>query len=967
MIIPVDSKASVLNLIYGHYRFIQNNTGITNDPKQQHYVENPDGLLSNNRHFIADTQMEYQPNGDATTEGQSVHILGYCYAYRATGDLRFLRAAEHAWDAYVKYFYVGQSIPNDPQRWICNWIANGKEPCLSNWPINPVEPTQGGYKCVPLQFTNGRAQIPHGSPFWGEYLDVASFAHRGHMVWDSINGSVIPIGNTIDWDEVYRHRVTDMPNVPWSSKSWIDWDGYLGANNYTVDWSVPYASTLQIEWLIAWTHNKIGILRGPHDQIWSGEILETDIDDSQLGTIQLTNNTINGVYLLNYAVRLPVEHGGYRFDRNEVWHNRPIHTPLLGSINQLGNAADAELWFVDACLMMYELTGETKYKKAMDCALFTSIEYTSIDSTDKFFRRSNKSTTPFTDGISYDFSYPSNTQITYERDIDGYIRFVTNRGCQHFLEQQTVWFRVDNNSSIRVTYGGRGDTNEIVGCKIMLDISKTKQPTSNDPNWYGFTLPKVNTLVPIQYDVPIISLAQLNNPNTNDDYLVADARAVTDYGGCTWSEEFESNVYDGRSATVISSVFPNDQAGLIIGFWLSKQGLVNPLQIVYKSDGDFNLRISDINNWRWWWMLPNTNQQWNIVTLTPNTAHLSGYQPDHTDTEIPPDSFVPNPVNQITILLDGDTTNNHFSYYVINDIPPLYDTQDGWTMTYRMVMSCSEPFVGLVGDCTVVKFRDDSLAYCPGVIPFSNIYSEGSEQIGAWHGMPYPGYQYPLIYCFDLVKYGRHLSNMINFLYDSQQWYANHIGELGPVASAYVWNRWDNYKYGTPDTFTQYHWGDGTAWSGYQPRAFFGAARAWHYLIQHNQEIPWKLQLYVENWIDWLMLYTNRSGGMFPTDFPPNSRSEPIPGDFTGHMSGLWLAGMCLALMSGCQIPGLRNLIELCVNEINDSYVITDLPNHPMNGSWSPAVRVETDNGMFFGFWAGELLRGLSLYVTLDR
>ena len=160
---------------------------------------------------------------------------------------------------------------------------------------------------------------------------------------------------------------------------------------------------------------------------------------------------------------------------------------------------------------------------------------------------------------------------------------------------------------------------------------------------------------------------------------------------------------------------------------------------------------------------------------------------------------------------------------------------------------------------------------------------------------------------------------------------------------------------------------NGTAWSGYQPRAFFGAARAWYYLIQHNHEVPWKLQAYVENWINWLMQYTNRSGGMFPTDFPPNSRSEPIPGDFTGHMSGLWLAGMCMALMSGCQIPGLRNLIELCVTEISDNYVITDIPNHPMNGSWSPAVRVDTDNGMFFGFWAGELLRGLGLYVMLDR
>jgi hypothetical protein len=34
-----------------------------------------------------------------------------------------------------------------------------------------------------------------------------------------------------------------------------------------------------------------------------------------------------------------------------------------------------------------------------------------------------------------------------------------------------------------------------------------------------------------------------------------------------------------------------------------------------------------------------------------------------------------------------------------------------------------------------------------------------------------------------------------------------------------------------------------------------------------------------------------------------------------------------------------------------------------MNGSWSVAPRADTDNGMFFGFHAGELLRGFGLYA----
>lgn len=94
------------------------------------------GVLANNRHFIAHSQMEYQPNGDGTTEGQALHILGYAHAYLATKDQRFLDAAIWHWEAYEAFFYAGQPIPDMPQRRIANWIVNSKEPVLANWPID---------------------------------------------------------------------------------------------------------------------------------------------------------------------------------------------------------------------------------------------------------------------------------------------------------------------------------------------------------------------------------------------------------------------------------------------------------------------------------------------------------------------------------------------------------------------------------------------------------------------------------------------------------------------------------------------------------------------------------------------------------------------------------------------------------------------------------------------------------------
>ena len=73
-------KAKYINsFIDGFQRFLEKNTGTTNDAKKDHYVLNPEGVLSNNRHFISDSAMQGQPNGDATTEGQSLLILGWLH------------------------------------------------------------------------------------------------------------------------------------------------------------------------------------------------------------------------------------------------------------------------------------------------------------------------------------------------------------------------------------------------------------------------------------------------------------------------------------------------------------------------------------------------------------------------------------------------------------------------------------------------------------------------------------------------------------------------------------------------------------------------------------------------------------------------------------------------------------------------------------------------------------------------
>lgn len=964
--------ATALNMLYGHMDFLERNRGLTNDPTVDKFVLNPDWVLSNNRHFIAKTHQEYQPNGDATTEGQSLLITAFVYAYLATGDNQFKVAAEKSFDAYVDYFYAGDPIPNSPSRWISNWILNGKEPCLAHYPLNPTDPTHGGYKCVPLQFVNGLAQVPHGAPFWGEYLDVATFAHRGMMAWGGINATPKPTVSPINFDLALANVVTATPANPHDLSDHmktVNWAAIGGEP--VIDWSGGDMPELGIEWIVAWTGNRIGIERGPNDQLWSGSILESGLPQSDYGKIQLTDTSINGVYFLNYAVRLPVALGGYMFARNEVWHNRPIHTPLFSTPELRGNAADGEVWFADSCYTMWKAFGggdtNSRYYKAWKACEYTALEYVEIDRADKFFRKSKYASTPFTDGISYDFSYPSGVPTVYGRDVDGYITIQKPQAVKHSMEQQAIPFEVDTTASIRTTWGGLTDGGAPLSAEVLIGVSTVR--TGENEVIYAATLANSTSTAAVQVDTPITTFVRESDDN-GEDYLVAKLGAVTDYGGCVPSASYETGVYDGRSATVVKAFFPDNNAGFIIGAWLTSTGLFTPTRIIYRSTHDFNLRIEDVNGWRWYWMLNATSGAWVDQELQVADIILSGSQPNHpTATVFPGGPSLGDGMSQFQVLLDAADTNAEFSYYAVNTPPPRFSATDVFVTKYRVTIVGEDAFTAQLGDCTVKNSKNGALFCVPGVIPFSNIYTVGSEQFGAWHGMPYPGYQYPWLFIHATTGSSdpdTMLENSIHFLWDSQRFVKEEMGVFGPGASAFVWDRWDNVAYGDANTWTMYHWGDGHAWDGYQPRAFYCAARAWQELVAIGRTVPTKLIEYTDGWLKWLVGFCRNLGPDdnptyrgTPTYFPSTTKPLPINNDFTGHMTGLWLAGASLAKMAGSQVKHLDWLMDFCLDELARNYVVTEDPGNPMDGSWSPWA----GGGMFFGFWAPEILRGLSLYV----
>ena len=155
-------------------------------------------------------------------------------------------------------------------------------------------------------------------------------------------------------------------------------------------------------------------------------------------------------------------------------------------------------------------------------------------------------------------------------------------------------------------------------------------------------------------------------------YLVAENKAVAGYGGCVITEGVERDVFDGREVNVVHSFHPTDSAGFIIGFWLLPSEKAPIKSIIYRSDSDYCLRITDDDKFRWWWKLPATNGAWVEFLLKPELLTYSGYQPD-ADGRPKPASAVYTELDQVLVYLFNDTdANKTFSYYCMNDVPPLY-------------------------------------------------------------------------------------------------------------------------------------------------------------------------------------------------------------------------------------------------------------------------------------------------------
>jgi hypothetical protein len=890
---------NAISIINGLDGFLVRHTGDVDDNGDNvsnSFIINNEGVIANNLHFEGGPQ-DYTPTQCATTEGQSLLILGYYYAWKGTGNPAYLQKAEYYFQAYVNYFYGGQPVPTTPEVYRSNWMLNGKNPFEVYGPPNSLNDQSPGFYAQPVLFNNGVGVIPAGSPTYGDQVVRVYKVFTGKNAYDSVRAGP-------------AHGGTSLP-----------FSYYMATNG-------------------AWDSNSDAVSPAPSPT-------------PAVGTVVLQDTTFNGTANVSYVV-----HSGVMIPRNtpfDVWPTWRSLTP-----DQYGNAIDAEQWFTEAALLLYNATGNSYYNQVYQSALQTCLEASVVDDVTYYFRQ-EVGVDPMDYGISYWWNYtPTTSTATVTRDSNGYIEATktaesgTSAGTVA-LEQIAVFNQIAPNSYMQVNSAMTSPTARL----DFLTYIQTAVDASTGTQYRYSAAPGVNG-VPAPMNINFNKMLTVNRTDGTP-VVMFDGNNLVSYGNATSLSQYATFTVGSTSYSDYIGIadVPDNNSGVVAGFWHLPSNTAPLESLTYKTlSGTMYLKITDALGVNYWYQLPQANN-WTTLSLSWSMFTLVPYQSGNP-------SPTPTPNTAMTqVVFETQDSAASIAMYCWGDMPTYYNPNYEWSTQWYMHANDINAFTWLVGDVTIQNSGTAPLKYTPGVVPFSNQYSPSLRRNEFWRGTPYTGYQYPVNWIdANLPSY---YANVIQFWYDSQQAYNAKIGVLGPFAPLYVWPRYDDLGEGTVGTFD---WGSDQPypWAGYEARGFWAACHLWAELVRKGQTVDPKLVTVCQNYASFLLTFQQNNGGLtpskFPRDAPPyNDGYSPIPTqnnpDNVGHMTALFLAG-CVEMLNAGDTSGYpKQVMRGLLAQLYSTYVVAQGSDADMTGSFSSWA-----NGhYFYGFWAGEIFRGLGLYL----
>lgn len=869
------------------------------------YLVSGDGICRNNMHYESG-RAGYLPNDASTSESQALLARGYVRHYLATGRAASLANARILANAAIRYFFLGDP-PDDPSTpWNHHWVVNAGDSFNIKGPVSPDGHAFDGVVAADVTFTDGVANLP-------ATLSNVYGVFTGAPVWGNVFSKLQDGGQFHEIDY------------------FVDRDGYLftyvSGSADSIEFSVPNETQSTI---------------AP-------------------GTLRLKDTTLSGNFRVSYALwddTISVDYTA-RYDAWPLWHAMDDTT--------FNTAPDAIGWFVDLfdLLARHDTLTPTRWGQARDALLSIWQKACVLTSSVPFLFRRDP------DGVTYD-SWPltylnvvmtdgstkaaPTSALTYARKAGSGLAVFTlpadvNRAAFRFVQDAA-------SLTLGAVSGIRAEVSSTVAQTLSLRLT-ARLATGESGTWTA-SLQATTAL-----QTTILSLADFGMGG-----VLAWLPGTTEFTfGALQASTVSTQTDTGQSVLTRTYVIANTGAGA--GFSVSSvpgwSDGTAPVLAYLTSQATGVLTVIDAAGWRWEYSLPSRSTADPLV-LSWSNFRASSYQ---TNTGSPPTQAGTATGALQTIQWGNTSSTTPYTLQVIAVYSAApYSLGAGAVLSRaEIVDTITDAHTLTIGDVQVTGATTVNQPYTPGALPFglgsssTGRYSSGGG--GTWQGPAYIGYQQPAVW--SLIGDFSAAKNMLQMMRDSQKAYAaqSPSGTSGPFVPAWLFHQWDSEQYGTGGTFVFNGPDPNWFWGGYTYRAFAHAADFWQRCVlagytadasgtdaEQATALAADVAGAFMGWLNtWLGLHSGATA--IPTQFlaaqdPSDIMAEP-------HQVALALKGALWCKMAGYD----SNICATVIDRLFGMLDATVVTVGDMAGSLSP----NPDRHQFYGFWAGEILDALSLYM----
>jgi hypothetical protein len=879
----------------------------------------------------------YFPTESGTSEGQFSMIRANMVAYEATGASHFLDRALFLADPLEEIFY-GREIPEytDTRPWAAHWLINAKNDFQSKGPtaaqpqcnFPPCNYQNAGAFDQLLKFVNGVTYIKHGPAVNSTYNNgdrvskvFKAYREGGSLSWQNVLAGLV-VG-----EELPIHYYIDQNTEPF----------VVAGESDPMSWqSIDYTSMVSGK-VVLWDKN------------FTGELL-------------VVYNTYSGAIIR-------------RNMRFEAWPNWREMRP-----NEVASAFDAFYWAHEAYKLLHRFTGDERWERARVATLAVIDVAAVVENPIKYFQTMTTNAKPIDMGtqvMSMDVKGRQVTPMPFSRLPDGTAKLSLDHGdpmpdgspnLRTVYQQSNIVAQLSNDTLISASMA----SDSVGVISIALSIAPSGFTSFYQASFVTGGSNKLRTELFHHYDFVKYSLATTWRwYDPGEPYTERQP-----------SPKEEILQWNDGDVNVPAKRFNFTNAGAWGGVRLFREGRAefpSALQgITYSLLGKpMRLIIEDNDHYLWQAEMPPTNgsvsRDWKPTNFTYRTdwnpnpigcEPISGIGCDVRDK--PYDTPSPGTIFRYEFVLNPGEGHSVVTFFYMGSAP-LFIPADSYTYKCQITSFTPGKSTMLVGEVFPIDSPTGVLAYNPGVWPFTFNLIGNDYALEDWRGTPYIGYQAPMPW----MQMGKpeQAAQVFNFLMDAQDHYtAQSPSKIeGPFTPVYIWPRWDNLEYGDVGTFT---WGGpdpNTFWGGFQGRAAEAAARCW-YEFKDDPTLPSNAALVVNRYVNFLFDFMSKQGAFNVTGGPrpPTTFREAVDPIFEyhePHMMALYMRTAIYGKLSGANSTRANVVIESSLDYFKLLYYTDE--GRSVNPIVNPPKTPSNPGGsLYYGFWAGEVMEALALYLT---